>query len=81
MNKLYKDEEHKSGIYAYELNEETPSIKVYFVGGSYYLFEPSKTPKSTVLEMITLANAGKGLSGYIGKNKPKYKEKGKWYVR
>lgn len=60
----YLNRSGDSGVVAYELGPA--SIAVRFVDGSVYVYDAKQPGASEVDEMKRLAQAGRGLSGYIG---------------
>ena len=61
----YLNRSGDSGVVAYELGPA--SIAVRFVDGSVYLYDAARTGAAEVDEMKRLAQAGRGLSGYISR--------------
>ena len=60
----YLNRSGDSGVVAYELGPA--SIAVRFVDGSVYVYDAKQPGAAEVDEMKRLAQAGRGLSGYIG---------------
>lgn len=63
--KRYKNLSGNSGVLAYEIEEK--GILVKFVDGSTYRYTYKTAGKENIEQMKKLAEAGKGLSGYISK--------------
>ncbi|SLJ84915.1 hypothetical protein [Psychrobacter sp. DAB_AL43B] len=66
MIKIYGNYSNKSGIEAYEVNDE--SITIHFKGGGIYLYNYFATGITHIIEMKRLAVTGNGLNSYISKN-------------
>lgn len=61
----YLNRSGESGVVAYELGPA--SIAVRFVDGSVYVYDARQPGGAEVDEMKRLAQAGRGLSGYISR--------------
>lgn len=61
----YKNLSGNSGIEAYELGEDSITIK--FVSGGVYLYDYATNGKEVIEGMKILAEAGKGLSAFVGR--------------
>ena len=61
----YLNRSGESGVVAYELGPA--SIAVRFVDGSVYVYDAKQPGAADVDEMKRLAQAGRGLSGYISR--------------
>ncbi|MDR7271047.1 hypothetical protein J2X20_003705 [Pelomonas saccharophila] len=62
----YLNRSGDSGVVAYELGPA--SIAVRFVDGSVYLYDARQPGAQQVDDMKRLAQAGRGLSGYISRS-------------
>lgn len=70
----YKNLSGSSGVVAYEVGED--SISIRFEDGDIYLYNYSSTGFRKIEEMKRLAGTGNGLATYINKNvKNKYAKK------
>lgn len=70
----YKNQHGNSGVSAYEIGEESITIK--FFSGDTYLYTYRKPGKAHVDQMKLLAEQGEGLSTYISRVvKGRYEEK------
>ena len=63
--KVYRDLDNDSGVRAYEIGEE--SITVRFKTGAVYLYNYLSTGALHIEQMKRLAEAGDGLNSYIGR--------------
>lgn len=63
--KRYKNLSGNSGVLAYEIEEK--GVLVKFVDGRTYHYTYKTAGKENIEQMKKLAEAGKGLSGYISK--------------
>ncbi len=61
----YLNRNGDSGVVAYELGPA--SIAVRFVDGSVYVYDGQRPGAAQVADMKRLAQAGRGLSGYISR--------------
>jgi hypothetical protein len=74
--KRYNNRDGKeSGVSGYEINPD--SIVVAFKRGDTYLYTYSSAGQRAIEEMKKHAEAQKGLSTYISRNKPPYE--GRWF--
>lgn len=64
---IYKDIDHDSGVYGYEINAD--SITVWFKdGGKPYVYSYGSAGQLHIENMKELAVAGDGLNSYINRN-------------
>lgn len=68
--KRYRNLSGKSGVVAYD--DPPGAILVRFTQGETYRYTDASAGPGAVAEMQRLARAGRGLSGYIARNKPAY---------
>lgn len=59
-----------SGVVAYELRPS--GLRVKFVNGAVYEYTPASAGAQAIADMRALAQAGRGLSTFIAKQKPPY---------
>lgn len=70
----YRSTEKNTGVIAYEISDDTISIK--FRDGSVYLYTVASTGKKHIAQMQTLAKKGEGLTTYINQHvRENYQEK------
>jgi hypothetical protein len=62
----YKATNHDTGVIAYEISEDSISIK--FRDGSVYLYSDRSTGAAAIAEMKALAKKGEGLTTYINQH-------------
>lgn len=62
----YRNRGGNSGVKAYEIGQNF--IKIQFATGETYLYDYANPGKEHVEKMKILAQAGKGLSTYIGRH-------------
>ncbi len=73
--KNYIDTDHDSNVEAFQI--ENDSITVKFKSGTcqYYEYSYSSAGSSNVEQMKILAESGDGLNSFISRNKPCYRRK------
>lgn len=71
--KTYNDISGTSNVTGYEVGEE--SIDVQFADGSTYTYTAESCGMNIVQQMIQLARSGRGLNGFISRNRPAYASK------
>jgi hypothetical protein len=68
--KRYRNLSGNSGVAAYD--DRPGAILVRFTGGDTYKYTDASAGPEVVAEMQRLARAGRGLSSYIARNKPRF---------
>lgn len=68
--KRYRNLSGNSGVIAYD--DRPGVILVRFTGGDIYEYTDASAGAPVVAEMQRLARAGRGLSSYIARHRPRY---------
>lgn len=70
--KRYRNLSGNSGVVAYD--DPPGAIVVQFTDGEPYKYTDASAGRDVVAEMQRLARAGRGLSSYISRNKPRFED-------
>lgn len=71
----YRDWDKDSNIEAYEIDNDSITVKFRDGQFKFYKYTTRSTSSSNISEMKRLALQGDGLNSFISKNKPMYESK------